>query len=163
MYVGTGAKLQRALISFFLDRATVAGYKEYQPPIMVNEASGFGTGQLPDKEGQMYYVGMDNLYLIPTAEVPVTNIFRDTIVKESDFPIKCTAYTPCFRREAGSYGKDVRGLNRLHQLTVEIVRVIIQVVHIKLLRNGSSCRIIVLALVTYRIFVCWWRYELLLL
>ncbi len=124
VYVGTGAKLQRALISFFLDRATVAGYKEYQPPIMVNEASGFGTGQLPDKEGQMYYVGMDNLYLIPTAEVPVTNIFRDTIVKESDFPIKCTAYTPCFRREAGSYGKDVRGLNRLHQFDkVEIVRV----------------------------------------
>ncbi|MBQ4215845.1 MAG: serine--tRNA ligase [Bacteroidales bacterium] len=124
VYVGVGAKLQRALISFFLDRATAAGYKEYQPPIMVNEASGFGTGQLPDKEGQMYYVGMDNLYLIPTAEVPVTNIFRDVIVKESDFPIKCTAYTPCFRREAGSYGKDVRGLNRLHQFDkVEIVRI----------------------------------------
>ena len=124
VYVGVGAKLQRALISFFLDRATAAGYKEYQPPIMVNEASGFGTGQLPDKEGQMYYVGMDNLYLIPTAEVPVTNIFRDVIVKESDFPIKCTAYTECFRREAGSYGKDVRGLNRLHQFDkVEIVRI----------------------------------------
>ncbi|MBQ3676305.1 MAG: serine--tRNA ligase, partial [Bacteroidales bacterium] len=124
VYVGVGAKLQRALISFFLDRATAAGYKEYQPPIMVNEASGFGTGQLPDKEGQMYYVGVDNLYLIPTAEVPVTNIFRDVIVKESDFPIKCTAYTPCFRREAGSYGKDVRGLNRLHQFDkVEIVRI----------------------------------------
>ena len=124
VYVGTGAKLQRALISFFLDRAIAAGYKEFQPPIMVNEASGFGTGQLPDKEGQMYYVGVDNLYLIPTAEVPVTNIFRDTIVKESDFPIKCTAYTPCFRREAGSYGKDVRGLNRLHQFDkVEIVRI----------------------------------------
>ena len=124
VYVGVGAKLQRALISFFLDRATAAGYKEYQPPIMVNEASGFGTGQLPDKEGQMYYVGIDNLYLIPTAEVPVTNIFRDVIVKESDFPIKCTAYTPCFRREAGSYGKDVRGLNRLHQFDkVEIVRI----------------------------------------
>lgn len=124
VYVGVGAKLQRALISFFLDRATAAGYKEYQPPIMVNEASGFGTGQLPDKEGQMYYVGLDNLYLIPTAEVPVTNIFRDVIVKESDFPIKCTAYTPCFRREAGSYGKDVRGLNRLHQFDkVEIVRI----------------------------------------
>lgn len=124
VYIGVGAKLQRALISFFLDRATAAGYKEYQPPIMVNEASGFGTGQLPDKEGQMYYVGLDNLYLIPTAEVPVTNIFRDVIVKESDFPIKCTAYTPCFRREAGSYGKDVRGLNRLHQFDkVEIVRI----------------------------------------
>ncbi|MBR5432975.1 MAG: serine--tRNA ligase [Bacteroidales bacterium] len=124
VYVDVGAKLQRALISFFLDRATAAGYKEYQPPIMVNEASGFGTGQLPDKEGQMYYVGLDNLYLIPTAEVPVTNIFRDVIVKESDFPIKCTAYTPCFRREAGSYGKDVRGLNRLHQFDkVEIVRI----------------------------------------
>ena len=124
VYVGTGAKLQRALISFFLDRAIAAGYKEYQPPIMVNEASGFGTGQLPDKEGQMYHVGVDNLYLIPTAEVPVTNIFRDTIVKESDFPIQCTAYTPCFRREAGSYGKDVRGLNRLHQFDkVEIVRI----------------------------------------
>ena len=124
VYVGVGAKLQRALISFFLDRAIAAGYKEYQPPIMVNEASGYGTGQLPDKEGQMYYVGLDNLYLIPTAEVPVTNIFRDVIVKESDFPIKCTAYTPCFRREAGSYGKDVRGLNRLHQFDkVEIVRI----------------------------------------
>lgn len=124
VYVGVGAKLQRALITFFLDRATAAGYLEYQPPIMVNEASGFGTGQLPDKEGQMYHVGIDNLYLIPTAEVPVTNIFRDVIVKESDFPIKCTAYTPCFRREAGSYGKDVRGLNRLHQFDkVEIVRI----------------------------------------
>lgn len=124
VYVGTGAKLQRALITFFLDRAIAAGYKEYQPPIMVNESSGFGTGQLPDKEGQMYYVNEDNLYLIPTAEVPVTNIFRDVIVKESDFPICCTAYTPCFRREAGSYGKDVRGLNRLHQFDkVEIVRI----------------------------------------
>ncbi|MDR2963977.1 MAG: serine--tRNA ligase [Bacteroidales bacterium] len=123
VYIGKGAKLQRALIAFFLDRAEKAGYTEYMPPIMVNEDSGFGTGQLPDKEGQMYYVGEDNLYLIPTAEVPVTNIFRDVILKESDFPVKCTAYTPCFRREAGSYGKDVRGLNRLHQFDkVEIVR-----------------------------------------
>lgn len=124
VYIGKGAKLQRALITYFLDRAEQAGYTEYMPPIMVNEDSGFGTGQLPDKEGQMYYVNEDNLYLIPTAEVPVTNIFRDTIVKSTDFPIKCTAYTPCFRREAGSYGKDVRGLNRLHQFDkVEIVRI----------------------------------------
>ncbi|MFO7868656.1 MAG: serine--tRNA ligase [Bacteroidales bacterium] len=124
VYIGKGAKLQRALISFFLDRAYEAGYEEYMPPIMVNEDSGFGTGQLPDKEGQMYHVTEDNLYLIPTAEVPVTNIFRNTILSPSDFPVKCTAYTPCFRREAGSYGKDVRGLNRLHQFDkVEIVRV----------------------------------------
>lgn len=124
VYIGKGAKLQRALITYFLDCAEKAGYTEYMPPIMVNEDSGFGTGQLPDKEGQMYYVNEDNLYLIPTAEVPVTNIFRDVIVKASDFPIKCTAYTPCFRREAGSYGKDVRGLNRLHQFDkVEIVRI----------------------------------------
>ena len=124
VYIGQGAKLQRALISFFLDKAHEAGYTEYMPPIMVNEASGFGTGQLPDKEGQMYHATEDNLYLIPTAEVPITNIFRDVIVKPSDFPIKCTAYTPCFRREAGSYGKDVRGLNRLHQFDkVEIVRI----------------------------------------
>ena len=124
VYKGKGARLQRALIDFFLNEAVDAGYVEIMPPLMVNEASGLGTGQLPDKEGQMYYVGLDNLYLIPTAEVPVTNIFRDVIVKESDFPIKCTAYTPCFRREAGSYGKDVRGLNRLHQFDkVEIVRI----------------------------------------
>lgn len=124
VYKGKGARLQRALISYFLDTASDAGYKEVIPPLMVNEASGFGTGQLPDKEGQMYYVSEDNLYLIPTAEVPVTNIFRDEILKESDFPIKYTAYTPCFRREAGSYGKDVRGLNRLHQFDkVEIVQV----------------------------------------
>ncbi|MDR1761988.1 MAG: serine--tRNA ligase [Bacteroidales bacterium] len=124
VYIGKGAKLQRALIAFFLDRAEKAGYTEYMPPIMVNEESGFGTGNLPDKEGQMYYVGEDDLYLIPTAEVPITNIFRDVILKESDFPVKCTAYTPCFRREAGSYGKDVRGLNRLHQFDkVEIVRI----------------------------------------
>ncbi|MDA3882863.1 MAG: serine--tRNA ligase [Bacteroidales bacterium] len=123
VYIGKGAKLQRALISFFLDKAHEAGYLEYMPPIMVNEDSGFGTGQLPDKEGQMYHVTEDNLYLIPTAEVPVTNIFRNTILSPSDFPVKCTAYTPCFRREAGSYGKDVRGLNRLHQFDkVEIVR-----------------------------------------
>lgn len=124
VYKGKGAKLQRALINFFLDQAETAGYSEVQPPIMVNEDSGFGTGQLPDKEGQMYHVTEDNLYLIPTAEVPVTNIYRDVILQEKDFPIKNTAYTPCFRREAGSYGKDVRGLNRLHQFDkVEIVRI----------------------------------------
>lgn len=123
VYKGKGARLQRALINYFLDKATAKGYKEIQPPILVNEDSGFGTGQLPDKEGQMYYVGMDNLYMIPTAEVPVTNIYRDVILKTSDFPVKMTAYTPCFRREAGSYGKDVRGLNRLHQFDkVEIVQ-----------------------------------------
>ena len=124
VYKGKGARLQRALINFFLDRNTQAGYQEIQPPHLVNEASAFGTGQLPDKEGQMYHVTGDNLYLIPTAEVPVTNIFRDVIVKNNEFPIKYTAYTPCFRREAGSYGKDVRGLNRLHQFDkVEIVQV----------------------------------------
>jgi seryl-tRNA synthetase len=124
VYKGKGAKLQRALITFFLDQADLNGYTEVMPPIMVNEDSGFGTGQLPDKEGQMYYVSEDNLYLIPTAEVPVTNIFRDVILQSKDFPVKYTAYTPCFRREAGSYGKDVRGLNRLHQFDkVEIVRV----------------------------------------
>ena len=124
VYKGKGAKLQRALINYFLDKNTSAGYQEIQPPHLVNEASGFGTGQLPDKEGQMYHVTTDNLYLIPTAEVPVTNMFRDVIVKSEDFPIKYTAYTPCFRREAGSYGKDVRGLNRLHQFDkVEIVQV----------------------------------------
>ena len=122
VYKGKGARLQRALINYFLDKNLAAGYTEYLPPHLVNEASGFGTGQLPDKEGQMYHVTEDNLYLIPTAEVPVTNFFRDVIVK--DFPIKCTAYTPCFRREAGSYGKDVRGLNRLHQFDkVEIVQI----------------------------------------
>jgi len=122
VYTNKGAKLQRALIAYFLDKNTDAGYTEYLPPHLVNEASGFGTGQLPDKEGQMYHATEDNLYLIPTAEVPVTNFFRDVIVKE--FPIKCTAYTPCFRREAGSYGKEVRGLNRLHQFDkVEIVQV----------------------------------------
>lgn len=124
VYKGQGAKLQRALINFFLDQATKAGYYEVQPPILINEESGFGTGQLPDKEGQMYHVTADNLYLIPTAEVPVTNIFRDSIVKAEDLPIKYTAYTPCFRREAGSYGAHVRGLNRLHQFDkVEIVQV----------------------------------------
>jgi seryl-tRNA synthetase len=124
VYKGQGAKLQRALINFFLDQATKAGYYEVQPPILINEDSGFGTGQLPDKEGQMYHVTADNLYLIPTAEVPVTNIFRDTIVKAEEMPIKYTAYTPCFRREAGSYGAHVRGLNRLHQFDkVEIVQI----------------------------------------
>ena len=124
VYKGKGARLQRALINFFLDFNTSAGYQEVEPPIMVNEASGFGTGQLPDKEGQMYHATADNYYLVPTAEVPVTNIFRDVILANNEFPVKMTAYTPCFRREAGSYGKDVRGLNRLHQFDkVEIVRV----------------------------------------
>ena len=124
VYKGKGARLQRALINFFLDYNTNAGYQEVEPPIMVNEASGFGTGQLPDKEGQMYHATADNFYLVPTAEVPVTNIFRDMILANNEFPVKMTAYTPCFRREAGSYGKDVRGLNRLHQFDkVEIVRV----------------------------------------
>jgi seryl-tRNA synthetase len=124
VYKNKGAKLQRALINFFLDYNTAAGYMEVQPPHLVNEASGYGTGQLPDKEGQMYFVNEDGFYLIPTAEVPVTNLYRDVILKESDFPIKNTAYTPCFRREAGSYGKDVRGLNRLHQFDkVEIVQI----------------------------------------
>lgn len=123
VYKGKGARLQRALINYFLDHNTAAGYQEVEPPIMVNEASGFGTGQLPDKEGQMYHATADNFYLVPTAEVPVTNIYRDVILDESDFPVKVTAYTPCFRREAGSYGKDVRGLNRLHQFDkVEIVQ-----------------------------------------
>ncbi len=125
VYKGKGARLQRALINFFLDKATAAGYLEVQPPILVNEASGFGTGQLPDKEGQMYHVGLDNLYLIPTAEVPVTNIYRDMILDAAALPVKNCGYTPCFRREAGSYGKDVRGLNRLHQFDkVEIVQVV---------------------------------------
>ena len=124
VYKGKGAKLQRALISYFLDKNTEAGYTEYQLPLLVNEASGFGTGQLPDKEGQMYHVTNDNLYLIPTAEVPGTNIFRDTILNETDLPIAVTGYTPCFRREAGSYGAHVRGLNRLHQFDkVEILRI----------------------------------------
>jgi seryl-tRNA synthetase len=124
VYKGQGARLQRALISFFLDENTSAGYTEVMPPLMVNEASGFGTGQLPDKEGQMYHATVDNFYLIPTAEVPVTNIFRDVILNSKELPIKMTAYTPCFRREAGSYGKDVRGLNRLHQFDkVEIVQI----------------------------------------
>ena len=123
VYKGKGAKLQRALINYFLDYNTAAGYQEVEPPVMVNEASGFGTGQLPDKEGQMYHATADNFYLVPTAEVPVTNIFRDCILDEKEFPVKMTAYTPCFRREAGSYGKDVRGLNRLHQFDkVEIVQ-----------------------------------------
>ena len=124
VYKGKGARLQRALINFFLDCNTEAGYLEVEPPVMVNAASGFGTGQLPDKEGQMYHANLDDFYMVPTAEVPVTNIFRDVILKESDFTLKMSAYTPCFRREAGSYGKDVRGLNRLHQFDkVEIVRV----------------------------------------
>lgn len=124
VYKGKGARLQRALINFFLDNARDAGYLEVQPPYVVNEASGYGTGQLPDKEGQMYHCGVDNLYLIPTAEVPVTNIYRDVILDEKDLPVMNTAYSACFRREAGSYGKDVRGLNRLHQFDkVEIVRI----------------------------------------
>ena len=123
VYKGKGARLQRALINYFLDYNTAAGYREIEPPVMVNEDSGFGTGQLPDKEGQMYHATADNFYLVPTAEVPVTNIYRDVILDEKDFPVKLTAYTPCFRREAGSYGKDVRGLNRLHQFDkVEIVQ-----------------------------------------
>ena len=125
VYKGAGAKLQRALINFFLDEATKAGYREFQPPLMVNEASGFGTGQLPDKEGQMYHVGVDDLYLIPTAEVPLTNLYRDVILKEDQLPVKMTGYTPCFRREAGSWGAHVRGLNRLHQFDkVEIVQLV---------------------------------------
>ncbi|MCD6112328.1 MAG: serine--tRNA ligase [Bacteroidales bacterium] len=124
VYKGKGARLQRALINFFLDEAIKAGYKEIQPPLVVNEASGYGTGQIPDKEGQMYYINLDNLYLIPTAEVPITNIYRDVILKSDDLPIKNVAYSSCFRREAGSYGKDVRGLNRLHQFDkVEIVQI----------------------------------------
>ncbi|MDD3322115.1 MAG: serine--tRNA ligase [Paludibacter sp.] len=124
VYKGKGARLQRALINFFLDNATAAGYLEVQPPYVVNAASGYGTGQLPDKEGQMYHCNLDDLYLIPTAEVPVTNIYRDVILNENELPIKNTAYSACFRREAGSYGKDVRGLNRLHQFDkVEIVQI----------------------------------------
>lgn len=123
-YKGKGARLQRGLINFFLEEASKAGYEEFIPPLVVNEESGIGTGQLPDKEGQMYHVGEDDLYLIPTAEVPLTNMYRDVILPDADFSIKITGYTPCFRREAGSYGKDVRGLNRLHQFDkVEIVRV----------------------------------------
>ena len=124
VYKGKGAKLQRALINFFLDFNTAAGYKEVEPPVMVNKESGFGIGQLPDKEGQMYHANLDDFYMVPTAEVPVTNIFRDVILQQNEIPQRLTAYTPCFRREAGSYGKDVRGLNRLHQFDkVEIVRV----------------------------------------
>ena len=124
VYIGKGARMQRALIQFFLDEANAAGYTEIMPPTVVNEASGYGTGQLPDKEGQMYHCGLDNLYLIPTAEVPVTNIYRDVILDEKQLPIKNCAYTQCFRREAGSYGKDVRGLNRLHEFSkIEIVRI----------------------------------------
>jgi seryl-tRNA synthetase len=124
-YKNKGAKLQRALIQYFLDFNTAAGYLEYEPPFMVNEASAYGTGQLPDKEGQMYHAAADNLFLIPTAEVPLTNIYRDDILKENELPVKMTAYTPCFRREAGSYGKDVRGLNRVHQFDkVELVQLV---------------------------------------
>ncbi|MCX6318367.1 MAG: serine--tRNA ligase [Bacteroidetes bacterium] len=125
LFKGKGARLQRALIQYFLDFNTAAGYTEYHPPFMVNEASAFGTGQLPDKEGQMYYMPEDNFYMIPTSEVPVTNIYRDVILKENDLPVKMTAYSPCFRREAGSFGKDVRGLNRVHQFEkVEIVQLV---------------------------------------
>ena len=125
LYKGKGAKLQRALIQYFLDFNTAAGYTEYLPPFMVNETTAYGTGQLPDKEGQMYYMQADNFYMIPTSEVPVTNIYRDEIIKEEDLPVKMTAYSPCFRREAGSFGKDVRGLNRVHQFDkVEIVQIV---------------------------------------
>ena len=125
LYINKGAKLQRSLIQYFLDFNTAEGYTEYIPPFVVNEASAYGTGQLPDKEGQMYFVGEDKFYLIPTSEVPMTNIYRDTILKEEELPIKMTAYSPCFRREAGSYGKDVRGLNRLHQFEkVEIIQIV---------------------------------------
>ncbi|WNJ16261.1 serine--tRNA ligase [Pontibacter sp. G13] len=125
VYKGKGARLQRALIAFFLDQAHQMGYTEYMPPLVVNEASGFGTGQLPDKEGQMYHIERDNLYLIPTAEVPITNLFRNVVVQAAELPVKACGYTPCFRREAGSYGKDVKGLNRLHQFDkVEIVQVV---------------------------------------
>ena len=125
VYVHRGARLQRAMVQYFLDFNTAAGYMEYQPPLMVNEASAFGTGQLPDKEGQMYYVNEDKYYLIPTSEVPLTNLYRDVILREIDLPVRMTGYTPCFRREAGSYGKDVRGLNRLHQFDkVEIVQIV---------------------------------------
>ncbi len=124
VYTGKGARIQRALVNFFLDNATAQGYREVQPPLLINEASGYGTGQLPDKEGQMYHATVDDLYLIPTAEVPVTNIYRDVILNADEFPVKNTAYSQCFRREAGSYGSDVRGLNRLHQFDkVEIVRI----------------------------------------
>ena len=124
IYKGKGARLQRALVSYFLDTAVEAGYSEYQLPLMVNEASGYGTGQLPDKEGQMYHITADDLYMIPTAEVPITNMYRDNLLIDKDFPIACTGYTPCFRREAGSYGAHVRGLNRLHQFDkVELVRI----------------------------------------
>ena len=124
IYKGKGARLQRALVSYFLDKAVAAGYSEYQLPLMVNEASGYGTGQLPDKEGQMYHITADDLYMIPTAEVPMTNMYRDNLLTDKDFPIACTGYTPCFRREAGSYGAHVRGLNRLHQFDkVELVRI----------------------------------------
>lgn len=139
VYKGKGAKLQRALINFFLDHAEKAGYREMQPPIVVNEASGFGTGQLPDKEGQMYHIGIDNLYLIPTAEVPITNLYRDVILKEDELPVKNCAYTPCFRREAGSYGAHVRGLNRLHQFDkVEIVQVVHPSVSYQVLEDMSA-------------------------
>ena len=124
IYKGKGARLRRALVSYFLDKAVEAGYSEYQLPLMVNEASGYGTGQLPDKEGQMYHITADDLYMIPTAEVPITNMYRDNLLTDKDFPIACTGYTPCFRREAGSYGAHVRGLNRLHQFDkVELVRI----------------------------------------
>jgi seryl-tRNA synthetase len=139
VYKGKGAKLQRALINFFLDHAEAAGYREIQPPIVVNEASGFGTGQLPDKEGQMYHIAGDNLYLIPTAEVPVTNLYRDVILREEELPVRNCAYTPCFRREAGSYGAHVRGLNRLHQFDkVEIVQVVHPDYSYEVLENMSN-------------------------
>lgn len=139
VYKGKGARLQRALINFFLDEAEKSGYNEIQPPILINEESAFGTGQLPDKEGQMYYVKEDDLYLIPTAEVPITNLYRNTILKEEDFPVQNCAYTPCFRREAGSYGAHVRGLNRLHQFDkVELVQIVKPEDSYKVLENMSE-------------------------
>jgi len=163
VYKNRGARLQRALIQYFLDYNISKGYTEYQPPYLVNADTAYGTGQLPDKEGQMYFVGEDKLYLIPTAEVPVTNIYRDEILKDSELPIKMTAYTPCFRREAGSYGKDVRGLNRVHQFDkVEVVQLVHpeksyaaldeMVAHVEGLVQALG--------LPYRITPVWWRYGL---
>jgi seryl-tRNA synthetase len=164
VYKGKGAKLQRALISFFLDQAIEAGYVEYQPPLLVNESSAYATGQLPDKDGQMYHAPLDNLYLIPTAEVPVTNFYRDIILQEDQLPIKSTAYSVCFRREAGSYGKDVRGLNRLHQFDkVEIVQVTTPEKSYETLEEMLAYVSGILAQTGIAFQGCqtvWWRFEL---